>query len=120
MAQARLPGWQVSLTEISGIGWRNRAISRCGAAPFCKGLLGCLRVRSKRKKTPNHLLESRGKDIGVDTLFLSGPGATGPFLASSCTPLYPGLPGGPGSYTVRTQRSISPRPASRLRSLPPQ
>ena len=83
MAQAGLPGWQVSRTEISGIDWRTRAISRCGAAPFYKGLLGFLRVRSKRQKTPNHLLESQGKDIGVDALFLRGPGATGPFLASS-------------------------------------
>lgn len=76
-------GWLVSITEISGIGWRNRAISRRGASPFCKGLLCFLRVRNKRQKTPNHLLESQGKDIRVDILFLRGLGATGPSLASS-------------------------------------
>lgn len=76
-------GWQVSITEISGIGWRNRAISRRGASPFCKGLLGFLRVRSKKHKAPSHLLESQGQDVGVDTLFITDLGATWPSLVSS-------------------------------------
>lgn len=89
--------------------------------PFCKGLLGCLRVRSKRKKTPQITCWNPEKDIGVDTPSLRGPGATGPFLASSCTPLYPcpvcpevPILLGPSISSHRQQATVTPTPVSFL------
>lgn len=107
MAQARLPGWQVSLTEISGIGRRNRAISRCGAALSVRVSWAALGSGAKGRKHQITCWNPGKRHWGGHTLSSGAPGPPGLPRPSAHLCIL-GSPGGPGSYTVRTQRSISP------------